>query len=96
MPLKSGVCMRQKGPGCEATAEIKMCAALGADAVGMSTAIEAQAARHCGLRVAGVSCITNLASGLLDCPLTSEEVGETAAKVAENFQSLILETVKRM
>lgn len=46
--------------------------------------------------MAGISCITNLASGLLDCPLTSEEVGETAAKVAENFQSLILETVKRM
>ena len=96
IPLKSGVYIQLQGPAFETPAEIKMCAALGADAVGMSTAIEAQAARHCGLRVAGVSCITNLASGLLDCPLTSEEVGETAAKVAENFQSLILETVKRM
>ena len=96
IPLKSGVYIQLQGPAFETPAEIKMCAALGADAVGMSTAIEAQAARHCGLRVAGVSCITNLASGLLDCPLTSEEVGETAAKVAEDFQSLILETVKRM
>lgn len=96
IPLKSGVYIQLQGPAFETPAEIKMCAALGADAVGMSTAIEAQAARHCELRVAGVSCITNLASGLLDCPLTSEEVGETAAKVAENFQSLILETVKRM
>lgn len=94
--LKSGVYIQLQGPAFETPAEIKMCASLGADAVGMSTAIEAQAARHCGLRVAGISCITNLASGLLDCPLTAEEIGETAAKVAEQFQSLILETVKRM
>lgn len=96
IPLKSGVYIQLQGPAFETPAEIRMCAAMGADAVGMSTAIEAQAARHCGLRVAGISCITNLASGLLDCPLTSEEVGETADRVAASFQTLLIETVKRM
>lgn len=91
--LKRGVYLQLTGPAFETKAEIKMCAALGADAVGMSTAIEAQAARHCSLEVCGISCITNLACGISNQPITSEEVTETANEVSEKFKALIKEII---
>lgn len=92
--LKRGVYIQLPGPAFETKAEIRMCAALGADAVGMSTAIEAQAARHCGFEVCGISCITNLACGIRNAPITSEEVNETANAVSEKFRALIKEIIK--
>ena len=72
-----------------------MCSAIGADAVGMSTAIEAQAAKHCGFEVCGISCITNLACGIMDKPISSEEVTETADRVAPQFKTLIKKSIER-
>ena len=92
--IKNGVYIQLQGPAFETKAEIKMCSVLGADAVGMSTAIEAQAAKHCGFAVCGISCITNLACGLLDQPITSEEVSETAAKTAVKFNTLLKATIE--
>lgn len=73
-----------------------MLSILGSDAVGMSTVIEAIAANHCGFKVCGISLITNLACGILDQPLTSEEVTETANKVAPTFEKLIEEIVRNI
>ena len=92
--IKNGVYIQLQGPAFETKAEIKMCSVLGADAVGMSTAIEAQAAKHCGFEVCGISCISNLACGLLDQPITSEEVSETAAKTAVKFNALLKATIE--
>lgn len=92
--LKQGVYVQLKGPQFESPAEIKALAIIGADAVGMSTVIESIAANHCGMKVCGISLITNLACGILDKPLTSEEVTDTANKVAPNFEKLIKEIVK--
>lgn len=92
--IKKGVYVQLSGPAFETKAEIKMCAALGADAVGMSTAIEAQAAKYCGFEVCGISCITNLACGLLDKPISSEEVTETADNVAPDFKKLIRKSIE--
>lgn len=94
--IKKGTYIQLTGPCFETKAEIKMCAALGADAVGMSTAIEVQAAKHCGFEVCAVSCITNLACGILNQPLTSEEVSETADSVADKFRALILKTIEEI
>ena len=68
----------------------------GADAVGMSTACEAMAARHMGLEVCGISCITNLAAGMSEKKLNHAEVQETADRVAAEFQKLITESIARM
>lgn len=89
IPLTKGVYLQTTGPNYETPTEIKMYRLLGADAVGMSTACEAMAARHMGMRVVGVSCITNMAAGVLDKPLNHEEVKETANKTADNFEKLI-------
>ena len=94
IPLKSGVYAQLTGPQFETPAEIKMLATLGADAVGMSTAIEAITAVHCGFEVCGISLISNLACGILDKPLTSEEVTDTANAVAPQFETLITEIIK--
>ena len=72
-----------------APAEIRMCRAWGGDAVGMSTACEAMAARHMGLEVCGISCITNLAAGMSDKALDHKEVQETADRVSAQFKQLI-------
>ena len=69
---------------------------LGADAVGMSTVPETIVARHCGIRVLGVSCITNMAAGIIDQPLDEQEVIETAARVKGTFRALLDETIRRI
>lgn len=87
--LREGVYLQTPGPAFETPAEVRMARTLGADAVGMSTACEAIAARHMGLRVCGISCISNLACGMTDKPLSHEEVQETADAVSRNFKALV-------
>lgn len=87
--LKQGVYCQLAGPQYETPAEVRLVRMLGADAVGMSTAVEAAAAVHCGMRVCGVSCITNFAAGVSDKPLSHSEVQETADRVSLRFKSLI-------
>lgn len=94
--LKEGVYAQLPGPQYESPAEIRMCRALGADAVGMSTACEAIAARHMGLCVCGVSCISNLAAGMSNKPLTHEEVSAVANRVAAKFTALISNSIAAM
>jgi len=87
--LQEGVYMQFTGPNYETPSEIKMCRTLGGDAAGMSTACEAMAANHMGLKVCGISCITNLGTGMSSQPLSHAEVQETADRVAEQFKKLI-------
>jgi purine-nucleoside phosphorylase len=89
LPARRGVYAGLIGPSYETPAEIRMLAALGADAVGMSTVPEAICARHMGLRVAGISCITNLAAGLSAQPLSHREVTETGERVKNDFIRLL-------
>jgi purine-nucleoside phosphorylase len=87
--LKEGIYLQTTGPNFESPAEIRMFRILGADAVGMSTACEAMAANHAGMRICGISCIANLACGLSDNPLTHDEVMEAADAAAPVFKKLI-------
>lgn len=87
--LQEGVYVGLTGPSYETPAEIRMLRTLGADAVGMSTVAEVIAARHSGLEVVGISCITNMASGILDQPLSHAEVMETAERVKSRFLGLV-------
>ena len=87
--LQEGVYIQLTGPNFETPHEVKMCRILGADAAGMSTAAEAVAANHMGMKVCGISCITNMGCGMLDQPLSHEEVQETADRVAVDFKRLI-------
>lgn len=87
--LKQGVYLQTQGPNYESPVEIKMYAACGAHAVGMSTACEAVAARHMGMRILGISCISNMAAGILDQSLNHLEVQETANKIQSTFEQLI-------
>ena len=89
IPLKQGVYVQFTGPAYETPAEIRAARIYGADAVGMSTAVEAMAARHMGVRVCAVSCISNMAAGLNKAPLTHEEVKETADRVSAQFQNTL-------
>ena len=89
IPLKEGVYLQLTGPAYETPAEIRMARAFGADAVGMSTVCEAIAANHMGMKVCGISCITNMASGILPQPLSHSEVQETADRVAPLFERLV-------
>ena len=93
--LHDGVYVQFTGPSFETPAEIRACAALGADVVGMSTACEAIAANHMGLKICGISCVANLAAGLSKNPLTHDEVQEEADKAAPRFKSLLTESIKR-
>ncbi|MCD8328421.1 MAG: purine-nucleoside phosphorylase [Ruminococcus sp.] len=93
VPLKEGVYIQTTGPNYETPAEIRAYKTLGADAVGMSTACEAIAARHMGMLVCAVSCISNLAAGISKNPLTHKEVKETADRVAPLFERLVTQSV---
>lgn len=92
--LQQGVYMQFTGPSYETPAEVRMCRTLGGDAAGMSTACEAMAARHMGLKVCGISCITNMAAGMSNQPLNHKEVQETADRVANEFKKLVTETIR--
>ena len=87
--LKEGVYMFFPGPQYETPAEIRATRVLGADAVGMSTVPEAIVARHCGMKVLGISLLTNMAAGILSQPLSEEEVLEAAAKAGRQFSLLV-------
>ena len=94
--IQEGVYLQTTGPNFESPAEIRMYAALGADAVGMSTACEAMAARHAGIRVCGISCISNMASGLSDEELSHLDVQAVADKRSGDFERLVTKTIEQM
>ena len=94
--LQEGVYAQLTGPAYETPAEIWMCRSWGADAVGMSTACEAVAARHMGMEVCGISCITNLAAGMSSVQLDHKEVQETADRVAGQFKALVTSIIERL
>ncbi|MBE5824064.1 MAG: purine-nucleoside phosphorylase [Butyrivibrio sp.] len=93
--LQEGVYCQLTGPSFESPAEIRLLGKLGVSAVGMSTVVEAIAANHCGMKICGVSCISNLAAGISDQPLCHEEVQEAADKAAPLFTKLVAESIKR-
>ena len=94
IPLQEGVYVQLTGPSYESPAEIRMLADY-ADAVGMSTVVEAIAANHCGLRVCGISCVCNLAAGMNPTPLSHKEVQEAADKVAPVFTELVTKVIEK-
>lgn len=94
--MKEGVYIQLTGPAYETPQEIRMCRTLGADAVGMSTVCEAVAANHMGMKVCAISCITNMACGMSNTPLSHEEVKETANRVARQFKVLVTAAIKEM
>jgi len=96
IPLQEGVYAAFHGPEYETPAEVRMAQRLGADAVGMSTVPEVLVANHMGMKVAGVSCLTNKGAGLSATKLNHEEVMECGRKVAKNFISLLSEGVRRI
>jgi purine-nucleoside phosphorylase len=96
IPLQKGVYIQLTGPNYESPAEVRMCRILGADAVGMSTACEAVAANHCGMKICGISCITNLACGMSETPLNHKEVQEIADQKAPDFKRLLTAALSRM
>jgi purine-nucleoside phosphorylase len=96
VPLPHGVYVAVTGPSYETPAEIRAFRRLGADAVGMSTVPEAIAARHMGVEVLGISCITNMAAGVLPKPLVHDEVMETARRVRRDFVGLLVGIIERL
>ena len=88
LEIKEGVYVQFTGPAYETPTEVQMAKRLGGDAVGMSTACEAIAANHMGMKILGISCITNLAAGISPVPLTHEEVKVTADETAPKFEAL--------
>jgi purine-nucleoside phosphorylase len=94
--LRRGVYCALSGPTYETPAEIRMYRMIGADAVGMSTVPEAIAARHSGMRVIGISCLTNMAAGMTDEVINHEEVMETGAKVADIFKELLKRVITKI
>ena len=93
--LKEGIYCQLTGPSFESPAEIRMLRTLGVDAVGMSTVVEAIAANHMGMKICGVSCISNLAAGMSQNPLNHEEVQEAADMAAPRFAKLVTEAIKQ-
>jgi purine-nucleoside phosphorylase len=96
LDLRRGIYAALTGPSYETPAEIRMLRLLGADAVGMSTVPEAIVARQMGLRVLGLSCITNMAAGVLDKPINHEEVIETGERVRETFAGLLRRVIPKL
>lgn len=93
--LFEGVYAQLTGPSFESPAEIQMLYKMGASAVGMSTVVEAIAANHMGMKICGVSCVSNLAAGMNSAPLTHEEVQEAANAVAPKFEKLLVESITK-
>ena len=91
--LKEGIYVQLTGPSFESPAEIRMLRTLGADAVGMSTVVEAIVANHMGMKICGISCVCNPAAGMNEQPLTHEEVQEASAKAAPLFEQLVTESI---
>lgn len=91
--LKSGIYLQTTGPSFESPAEIKMFKIFNADAVGMSTVVEAIAARHCGMRVCGISCVCNLAAGISPTILTHEEVQQAGKEAGPKFRKLVYNAI---
>ena len=96
LPLAHGVYVALMGPSYETPAEIRYLRTIGADAVGMSTVAEAIAARHMGLDVLGISCISNMAAGVLPQPLNHNEVLETTRRVRDRFMALLEDVIGRL
>ncbi|MGN0155274.1 MAG: purine-nucleoside phosphorylase [Lachnospiraceae bacterium] len=96
IPLKEGVYLQLTGPSYETPAEIRMCKILGASAVGMSTVVEAIAANHMGMKICGISFISNLAAGISEKPLCHEEVKAAADQVAPKFQTLVKKVIAKL
>ena len=94
--LHEGIYLQTSGPNFETPAEIRAYGKMGADVVGMSTACEAVAANHMGMKVCGISCISNMAAGISKTPLTHEEVQATADIAAPKFKALVTESIKRI
>lgn len=94
--VQEGVYTYLTGPSFESPADIRALRGLGTDAVGMSTVPEAIAANHMGMKICGISCISNLAAGMTSSPLSHEEVQETADQTAAAFQKLVTESVKQL
>ena len=94
--LKEGTYLQFTGPAYESPQEVAMARSLGADAVGMSTACEAVAANHMGMKIVGISCISNLACGISPVPLSHKEVQEAADKVAPQFKALVTRTIEEI
>ncbi len=94
--IEEGVYCARSGPCYETPAEIKMLRMCGADAVGMSTIPEATVANYCGLDVLGISCLTNYASGVTQNKLSHQEVIDTANKVKEKFEKLLMAIIKQI
>lgn len=91
--LQEGVYVQFTGPSYETPAEVRMARAIGGDAVGMSTAVEAIAANHMGMHVCGISCVTNMAAGIQTVPLDHAEVQETADRVATTFSKIVTASI---
>jgi purine-nucleoside phosphorylase len=96
VPVSHGIYIAVHGPSYETPAEIRFFRTIGADAVGMSTVPEAIAARHMGMEVLGISCITNMAAGVLPRPLVHDEVMETARRVRGSFIALLEGVIERL
>ena len=96
LTLREGVYFYMPGPSFETPAEIRAIRTLGGDAVGMSTVPEAISALHAGMEVLGISCISNMAAGILPQPLTHDEVIETGARVAEKFVALLRAVIEKI
>jgi purine-nucleoside phosphorylase len=96
MTLHEGVYAALLGPSYETPAEIRYLRTIGADLVGMSTALEVIAARHIGIRVLAISCVTNMAAGILDQPLSHAEVMETGERVKSSFEALLRAVLPRI
>jgi purine-nucleoside phosphorylase len=96
LPLKEGVYVGVSGPSYETPAEIRAYRVLGGDAIGMSTVPEVIALSQMGIPVLGISCITNMAAGILPQKLTHDEVIETTARVREDFSRLLVSVLGRM